>query len=333
MLSQTERSKMSKESIDNLYDNSRIVSYKTCPRMFYLRHIRDWTKEGKAYPLLFGTCWHAAMDSIFKDYFHSNIKEPYALNSRALEAFHEAWKEEKGPDFHSEEVLQELGFRNPYVAAEMLQYYIPYATQFFKRYVKSLISIEEGFKVPLYKNDAETYIGRFDKVLEMKNGTICAIEHKTTSLYSRASGIRPLYLESFNPNSQIDGQFHALHSIYGDRANKIIIDIALVHKTEHDIFRRLPLHRSFEMLDSWLYETRLWVERIEEDKETLLEEIERKDPILKSFPRNTSACQLYGKACQFADICRYNTSPHLTQDVPIGFVVDHWDPLEHISTK
>lgn len=48
-------------------DNTMLSSYKTCPRSFQLRHVLNLVPDRVGIPLIFGQCWHAAMDIVWQE--------------------------------------------------------------------------------------------------------------------------------------------------------------------------------------------------------------------------------------------------------------------------
>ncbi|KKL13518.1 hypothetical protein LCGC14_2524990, partial [marine sediment metagenome] len=73
-----------------LYDNTRISAHRTCNCLHYWRHRRHLTGSGKAPPLIFGSCWHCAMDVVWK-----GIKEaPQLSNAELTEVSYEGFKDE-----------------------------------------------------------------------------------------------------------------------------------------------------------------------------------------------------------------------------------------------
>lgn len=85
---------MSNERCVSLFDNSRISSFKSCPRMYLFEHVYHWRPEEKSVALTFGTAWHAAQDAIWRS--ASALAKPDKTTKRAIvdsayEAFITAW--------------------------------------------------------------------------------------------------------------------------------------------------------------------------------------------------------------------------------------------------
>lgn len=320
---------------DRYYDNTRISEFKSCPRKYFFRHIMDWVGIGFSSPLLFGSAWHAAMDKVWEIGGDSENAQKMGTETWANEAhkaFMSEWVEGGGPAIEDidDDWQYKLGMRNPMVALEMLYGYIDERRSLFQRDSFELISIEQPFAVPLDpEDDTLFYVGRFDKIFRVKEGVIIG-EHKTTSLYAKIGGFRNMFLDSFSPNSQVDGYLHAAHILWGNEAKSCWIDGALVHKLHHDIFKIIPIERQFTQLESWLWETRHWISEIELNWDAIKQSgIEDLD-YMPAFPKNTGACQDFARNCSYIDICKMWPNP-FGKDLPGGFKDEHWSPFERLG--
>jgi hypothetical protein len=136
-------------------------------------------------------------------------------------------------------------------------------------------------------------------------------------------------MDSFSPNSQVDGYLYAAHLIYGDKVKACWIDASLVHAKEHNGFRFIPVERQLQQLGAWLWETRYWIAQIEANESAYGNYIhandEAQDEYMPAFPKNTSSCNNFGN-CSFLDLCKMWSNPAVKKDPP-GFAVDHWEPF------
>lgn len=312
------------------YDNTRISSFKDCPRQFYFRHIRHWRKAGNAPALAFGLAWHDAMDVIWG--LASSTEADSKIVSAAMSRFLQTWTNEGFPDWDewSPELDAQLSPRTPGIAAEMLQEYISLRRPYL-RGVK-MLGIEQPFAVPIHpKWDDVYYVGRLDKVIENDKGDIIVGEHKTTTSYAASGPTIPFrynYIHSWSPNSQIDGYLHAAHSIYGSQVTDVFVDAALVHKKIHDGFKFIPVSRALEMLDGFLVDTHYWIDLIEKEKEKLDEQRSKPTPdLMMAFYKNTNQCDGKYSPCSYKDICKFCPNPETIIDPPEGFIEDKWEPF------
>ena len=303
------------------YDNTQISSFKTCPRLYYLRHVRHLVPEGLAPALAFGLAWHEAMDIVWE--MLNDSHSPDETLKPAMQNWKKSW-EASGFKFDLEMAEREkLGFRTPGVAAEMLVNYMNHRLDFIQSI--EIIAIEPPFAVDLYEDEnTVNYIGRMDKVVKHREHGKLIIEHKTTSAYAKASGFRTDYITSWSPNSQVDGYAHAGHMYYGDMRG-VWIDAALVHKTVHNKFRFIPIDRQFAQLDVWLHETRDWIKRIEDEK------AKSETSPYGGFPKNTGSCSMYA-GCAYRDICKFVAQPRDRDDFS-GYKVSKWEPFDLLRIK
>jgi hypothetical protein len=323
--------------VDRYYDNTRIQEFRACPRKFYFRHIRDWSHGGFSPPLLFGSSWHAAMDTLWPVFAEGDNSQNMTTEDLAqvgFLGFMQEWEDGNGPDV-SEMAIDEVKFlepRTPMIALEMLYAYIDERRSLFQRDSFELLAVEQPFAVPLDPDDETLfYVGRLDKVISL-GGDIIVVEHKTSSLYKKNGPFRSTFTDSFSPNSQIDGYLHAAHMLYGEKAKAIWIDGALVHKTIHDGFAIIPIERQLSQLDAWLWECRSWIDNIEGNWAAL----DAKDNVhdakyMAAFPKNTSACQDFARNCPYIDLCKMWSNPSTRMDTPPGFDKEHWSPFDRLN--
>ena len=309
------------DKTDRFDDNTRLGTYKECPRRFFLRHVMSWRSEGTAVPLVFGLSWHAGMDQVWT---HANNLSKDDLVQAAMAAFMETWTGEGFPE--QLDMDQQSAFlpRTPSIAEEMYHAYIN------ERYSVltncTLIAAEQPFAVPIPNMDKSWYVGRLDKVIEY-NGQKLVIEHKTTAIYKKDGGFQSSYIEGWYSDSQVKGyQFGA--GLYYPGLTQVWVDCALVHKTVHNAFRFVPVAHSFPLIKEWLGDTQEWIRRVDRD-----EQLFKKHGHLVPgcFPKNENSC--YGKfgACSNIDICRATSDITVDQEVPSGYIVEKWSPFETLG--
>jgi hypothetical protein len=172
------------------------------------------------------------------------------------------------------------------------------------------------------------YVGRLDKVIEY-NGQKLVIEHKTTAIYSKASGFQSSYIEGWYSDSQVKGyQFGA--GIYYPGLQQVWVDAALVHKTVHDKFRFIPVQHGFPIVKEWLDDTANWIGRIKQDEFMYHLHGSLAGGV---FPKNENSC--YGKfgSCPNLDICRTTADIPIDMEPPTGFIVEKWSPFETLGLE
>jgi len=321
----------------SLYDNTRILSFKTCPRKYYFEHIRHWRVDETSKPLVFGSSWHAAMDVVWDcQRLRKNGTKPKdkEIVDMAYDAFVQEWTANSfpHPDEMSPDNIDDFSPRTPHIAREMLFGYLEEREHIFSDMSFNVIAIEQPFAVPLDPDDPSLfYIGRLDKVFSYRK-EIKVGEHKTTTSYKKNGPFRADFIDSFAVSSQIDGYVYALRTTYGNTAREVWIDGALVHKSEHSGFLFIPESRSDSLLDQWLWETRVYIDEIEGNREVLTERSDPNADYLPAFKRNTNSCVQYGR-CPFMDICRAYANPEQLKDPPLGYKRDPWSPFDVLKLE
>ncbi|KKL69520.1 hypothetical protein LCGC14_2114130 [marine sediment metagenome] len=274
--------------------NSRLSTVKACLRKFYFNYEKKLIKSGKAIPLDFGSCWHTAMDSLWKSICWDKRYERSFVVDKAFSEWKIKWLKLGRPVDIPLEVIKLYKMRTPGVAKEMLYSYFDLYINWLKQI--ELIAIEQPFAVPLDPNNpTRFYIGFFDKVYKISN-RIYIKEHKTTTLYSVDQGVQDRYIKSFEYDSQIDGYSIGLKIKYRDEPELKMgaeIDIALVHLKHHDIFKIKPVNKLDIYDKTWIEDTIFWWDFMDAAKAA------------NKFPRNDSSCQNQYGTCDYLDICMF----------------------------
>lgn len=321
------------------YDNTELSTHRDCARKYYFRHVADLERipeEGSpatAPELAFGLAWHAAMDTTWLMLCGTGKSAPSVqiVSQAAYLTWEKTWEEWGFPSYNNMDAEQRADWapRTPDTAIEMLVNYIQEREEML-RYQTKLVSIEQPFAVPLFPDDKERwYCGRLDKVIEYQGG-IEIIDHKTTTLYKKEGYFRSDFLESFSPNSQVDGYAYAGQMLYGERFKGVMIDAALVHRTVHDGFKLLPVRRAFEQLDSWLWEARHRVHLVEQDAADLAG-VYPSAPFMPAYEKNTGNCTKYFRNCPYMDPCKGVPNPvgeMASHGILDGYKVSKWSPFD-----
>lgn len=285
------------------FDNTLLTSYKDCPRKFFLRHRLSLTSSGSKDALDFGLAWHGALENLW-------ISHSPEL---ASQAFLKVWTEECARSWPLSIPDQErLGARTPQTAFAMIESYMKDRRSLMESH--KVIGNEQKFAVRLCEDlPPIVYIGRLDKVLQSQEGDILVLEHKTTSAYSIAKGFQDSFVESWCPNSQIDGYQYVMSRVWPDRHTKIMVDASLVHKKERRNIL-IPVQRNPSQIESWRTDAMEWIKRLTTDE---------------IWPQNTGSCMNYMTKCQFYDVCRYSIG--LTPDMNVWgghLKTEIWEPYD-----
>lgn len=304
-----ETDKLSKNS--KFFDNTRLSSYKDCPRKYQLRHILNWSRTSTAIPLSFGSSWHSAMDAVWKVAQSENERQTRMI---AQAAFEQTWEEEGLPVDLSVELVEKFSPRVPMVANDMLNHYI--VTRWRMLQESEVVAIEQPFAVPLPDLTDTWYVGRLDKVVKFGGQTL-VIEHKTTTAYKKDGGFLSSFTEGWDSDSQVKGYEYGGSLYFG--IQQVWIDAALVHKTVHDKFRFIPVQHQKPILIEWVEDAKNWIARIASDTER------------NYFPKNENSCIGKYGACPFLDICRTQSAPTEGAEPPEGYEVNEWTPFDFLK--
>lgn len=313
-----------------LYDNTRTKDHRVCNRQFYWRHERHITMPGKDPPLVFGGCWHAAMDIVWPAIKQYKSMSDEDIRDLGYQGFIDEWDryDLPHPDDMDEVLRDHFKFRVPNTAFFMLEHYVKRRRQFIESI--ELISIEKPFAVPIYEDDPNTlYVGRRDKDIKW-GGRIWAVEHKTTSWGSK-NGISPNITSTYSPDSQIDGYIYSLKMDYGRVAKGCLVDVSLVKQGVYDQHRFVPIERVIANIDAWLWELRKEIELIRLNKKSL--EAARDLTYMAAFQKNTSSCIQFMRPCPYLDLCKAIPNPELMKQVPQGYVEKKWSPFDEIKLE
>jgi hypothetical protein len=294
---------------NRFYDNSTLDSFRVCPRRFYYRHIRHWETDTTKTALIFGTCWHAAMDFVWAN--------PSCSSEQAFGAFMQEWNKSDLINAESFDLFP----RSPQRASEMLTIYL----ERYQNWLQSIevVAIEKAFIVPLSTNAEYQnlfYVGKWDKLYK-EHGRYTITDHKTASSFANT------WLNGWSPNGQIDGYLYAGHMEYGDDFRNVIIDGALVQKTKMD-FIKIPVERQLYMLEQWKWEVIDLIQQIWFYESDLLQLRNQKpEDFLRAYPKCTTSCNSYYGSCPYLNLCKFVPNPELIETVPDGFIITNWKPF------
>ena len=318
----------------HFYDNTRLKDHRNCNRFFFLRHSLGWTMPGASAALAFGGSWHNAMDAVWKAVCIDKMIDQQAIMDLGYEAFLKCWTEDYNmrpdEDLTPDEIDRLLPRTNG-VALNMITEYVINRWEFLQEIV--LLDIEKPFAVPMPNHPNIFYIGRLDKVFKYR-GDVWVGEHKTSSLYKKNGPFRADFVDSFSPNSQVDGYIYSASLHKGERVRGCMIDAALVHKTVHDGFQFIPVIRPDNAIDSWLHEAEMEITDIRYSEKKINESIEnglsKKSVFLPSFRKNSEQCIGKYGPCMFLNVCKMtdNVLKDLPDGPPPDLTVKRWEPFD-----
>ena len=289
----------------NLLDSSKLQTYMRCPRRYFYRYILGWRPEGDSFHLLFGRAWHKAMEYLM------SLGKPMRQVSGAdlhgaFDAFYSVYGQLQTGS------TEEHGGKTVEAAMQALADYI----HRHKDDNFQVLMVEASGEVPITMDTWMTF--RLDTVVRDDRG-IFVLEHKTTSRNTRQ------WRDQWLLSVQVGLYTHVLYSLYEpDDVYGVVINGAVFRKTGID-FVRVPVRQTPSTMNVWWTTVRGWVAQLRLDMEAL-DNAKPEDDVLLPFRMNTTACTDFG-GCPYADLCAAWPNPlRVSDEPPIGFIVDWWDP-------
>lgn len=316
------------------YDNSMLDKFRACPRSYFFRNVLYWTPDVTNHNLVFGSCWHTAMDVVWLN-ANMNISDDNLLTV-AMVAFMDTWYEAYPMDKEAAsaqsvfagESDDERFPKTPGRAKDMLFHYIKSKRKIIASY--ELLGVETPFIVPLPEFEHTFYVGRKDKTFRVKDTGVYDLDHKTTKTDGE------VWQNTFFPNSQMDGYLYAGFLVYGDEYKGIDIDGALCQKGSAKTvrgdfppgigFKTIPIQRALAFVESWLWDTTYLIKQVANHME-MLKACKPEDDYLKAFEKHTTGCGYYA-GCEYRQLCKFYENPlRFGEDVPRGYKVEKWEPF------
>jgi hypothetical protein len=223
--------------------------------------------------------------------------------------------------------------KNPVCFIRMLRAYVKQYEPLDDFVVKF---IEVAGSVELIKGRTIYY--RSDAICETPQHEIFTLEHKTASRFGR------LWTDQWRQKMQVGVYSHVLYcyfpenKVFGVKINGMIPHEAPELKrdgtakagTKDCEFARVPLRKTLDQMEDWYWNACEWICDIECDFEMLAESNDESH-VMTAFKKNTENCTKYF-GCPYADYCFAWPNPlRHCGEPPIGFKVEHWNPLDLVK--
>jgi len=296
-------------------DSSKVKDYLTCPRRFFYRHVLGWKSEMSSLNLVFGEAWHKALEYLLtRGVSKENV-------SAAFDEFLSVYRRE-----FSEDTDLTNGARSPGNALSALLYYVTlYKDDLFGG--KEVLELDEKKAVEIYgtvpisMTEDRVMHFRLDAIVTDGN-YVYIVDHKTSGSNN------PIYRDQWALSNQVLTYLHAANALFEpNKVGGMIIDLTIFRKSGNDTFL-VPIKKSIDIMDEWLWSINEIFSRIERDV-SLLSECKESDPLLFAFPKNPTGCVAYNRKCEYFDFCTAWTNPLRRADsAPLGFRVEFWSPRE-----
>jgi len=292
-------------------DPSKLSVYMSCPRKYMYEHILQWREDYVNNHLLFGSCWHLAVEHLLNNqYSKESIEEACYL-------FYNAYRLQLGDESD--------GMFAPKDPANAMKTLMQYAQRFASdvRDYK-VLGTEIGGTV-LIAPDSAMYF-KIDALLQReRDGKIICLDHKTSQ---RRMGN---WSEQWLLSTQMLTYLHVLYCLFGEDnlVGGIRVRCSFFYKAKPSEFDEAIVEKSLSQMQAFVDSTRNWYDNLIYDTQYLKETDDTENPTLRSFAMNPNACFSYGRKCSYFDFCSAWANP-LTrcEQVPLGFKREVWDPRE-----
>jgi hypothetical protein len=294
----------------NVLDASKTQRFMECPRAFFYEYILGWRPEMPSNHLVFGEAWHQALEFCYINGFDQDT---------IIEAFSIFLKEYRKT--FSEDTDEIYSPKTPYNAAKALALY----AQNYKNDNFDVLATEIGGRVSISDNFSLTF--RMDGLC-YDPGKNCkfVLEHKTTKSVARQ------WADQWSLSFQVGTYTHALHCMYPeDEVAGVIVNGTCFQKRDIK-FMRVPIYKTLNHMNAWLADALYWANSIKREFYELSDSRDS-DSVLQAFPRNPVSCTKYF-GCPYHDFCCIWSNPlQRCDELPLGFMEDHWNPLDREVKK
>lgn len=307
-------------------DSSKIQNFMECARAYFYRHVLGWSYEEVSLHLEYGNAWHLAMEVLLDQ---KERGHPYSVDSmeEAYTAFEKHWR---GLFTAEDELTFGPRVKKTLANAEvgLEEYIVTYASSDLDwevLWTEIAGKVDIGMNWPVYF--------KCDAIVESLNGDITVLEHKTGSLPSRA------WVDQWSQKTQIGTYLHMANCLFAAKNASLTVNgffpqnpqrlkkdgTPYAGDTKQPTLLRVPVIRTMEMMNDWLYTTQCWMSQIQKNF-VLLYEAKESDPVMTAFPKNPQHCSNYF-GCPYRDYCSSHANPlkHLGE-LPMGYTIEFWDP-------
>lgn len=286
-------------------DSSKIQAFQDCPRGFFFRYVLGWQREASNVHLVFGSAWHEAMEQLYQE----GLTQENAV--KAVDKFMQVYRE----GFPIEEEDDARAPKDPATAIKGISSFV----QEYSRYDagNETLFTEVAAAVPI-REDGRLIHGKVDAIVREDDG-IWSHEHKTTGRNSSS------WRNKWGLIIQVGTYSHVLHSIFIDEpVQGVKINGAVFTKSRGAEFLRIPVRKTAEDMQQYLWEVNHWIDILEWNWKEL-ERCSASDDVMTAFPKNAQSCSKFG--CRYDGLCSSWNNPLKRCHVPPpGFEVEFWDP-------
>ncbi len=304
---------LKKQKTWEINDPSKIKTYMSCPRQYFYEYVLGWRSTSPSNHLVFGDAWHAAQEHLLLNGYTNN--EVIIAFDKFLTIYRKDFPED------TDEIYSP---KTPMRALASLGAYIDKYKEDHDKYEVLYTEIAGSTSI----TDDMIIYWRMDSILRERRGDrkYISLDHKTSG-----KNISRVWRDQWDLDMQMATYTHNLYCLYPfEDVKGMKVSGSFFLKTKLN-FERIPVYRSKESMQVWLWNTIYWMDSIKRDF-ILLEEATESDPVLMTFPMNTENCTKYF-GCIYRDFCATWSNPlRNCQEPPLGFKIEHWNPMDKDST-
>lgn len=259
-----------------IYDNSKLQTFKDCPEKYRLRNLIGLKKrdEGRdEHDKNFGKAIHTGLELHYKGKSMDEIKQAFSKDYMV-----QLNEEDKAK-------TQENGLI-------LLEAYIKHYEQEDKAWTIKAVEVADTFEIA----PGISFMVKIDLVVEQQ-GCIYFVDHKTTG-----KAFNWTYWGQFEPNSQITAYTAYCQAKYGECSGGIINGLQLGYRKNkymgepagfHYSFQRQLFNRNREQIEAWKHDAMGWIHNIDSHTKAYQE------GLVKVLPKNEGQCRF----CSFKEVC------------------------------
>lgn len=283
-----------------IMDSTAMMTYKTCPRLYFYRIVLGFTPKETPEYFAFGTAYHKFREVLQRDADTHKLSVQEAL-IHATDVAVEMYKKHPIPDSDSKWAFLTIDRLNQSCLVA------------FKHWLKERLDGHikvTAFEQPFTLQLGSIWVaGRADNIVDWR-GEPWGRDFKTSSKTG------PFYSRTLEPNDQFTRYTWAESKLTGKQVKGQIVEVLYNTKKEGPIIETFTTTRTLGQLKRWELEHGFWMRQIDESREQDM------------YPMNEKSCNF----CKYHSVCKSSSESGQMSQLKSYFKVEPWDctvsPLE-----
>jgi PD-(D/E)XK nuclease superfamily len=296
-------------------DSSSLSEFKICPRRYYYSMVLGRQPSAENIHLTFGTLLHKAVEMYHKARFHRDggLTHIDALRASVKWLMKVTWDKENNRPWSSGDK-----YKNRFTLIRTVVWYLDIhqedllttaLLQDGRPAVELPFTIDSGYSS--FTGEEFRLCGTLDRIAIFQPDK----NYYVTDIKTTQSTMGDFYFKKFTPDNQVSTYSIAGSIAYNMPVQGLIID-GIQIAIEFSRFERALIERSQSQLTEWQEDLGYWLMNLNHCAET------------ENWPRNDSACNLYG-GCPFRAVCSQSNPNAATQVLMGAYRERIWDPLKN----